>query len=193
MNTDFARQQMIEQQVRAWEVLDSNVLDGLREVPRELFVPGGYEALAFADTEIPVGHGQRMMTPTIEGRVLQALEAAGHLRFHGHRLNGANAAQNFDDEVLPPVVVRRPIEKNLAQLAAQPGCGNGEQDKNTCRHQGQPAAKIGDRGDENKRERQVDQRPHRLTGIKVFQPRQGVEVFQMFADALLFEGRETGG
>ncbi|MCJ7592908.1 MAG: protein-L-isoaspartate O-methyltransferase [Woeseiaceae bacterium] len=77
MNTDFARQQMIEQQVRAWAVLDVNVLEGLKEVPRELFVPDGYEALAFADTEIPIGHGQWMMTPTIEGRVLQALGLAG--------------------------------------------------------------------------------------------------------------------
>lgn len=77
MNTDFARQQMIEQQVRAWDVLDANVLSGLQEVPRELFVPDGYAALAFADTEIPIGHGQMMMTPTIEGRVLQALGLVG--------------------------------------------------------------------------------------------------------------------
>jgi len=77
MNTDFARQQMIKQQVRAWEVLDENVLDLLQEVQRELFVPEGFEALAFADTEIPIGHGERMMTPTIEGRVLQALMLAG--------------------------------------------------------------------------------------------------------------------
>jgi protein-L-isoaspartate(D-aspartate) O-methyltransferase len=77
MNTDFARQQMIEQQVRAWDVLDENVLDGLKEVRRELFVAKDFAALAFADTEIPIGHGQKMMTPTIEGRVLQALELAG--------------------------------------------------------------------------------------------------------------------
>lgn len=77
MNTDFARQQMIRQQVRAWDVLDQNVLDGLGEVARECFVPEGFEALAFADTEIPLGHGQFMMTPTIEGRVLQALGLVG--------------------------------------------------------------------------------------------------------------------
>jgi len=65
MNTDFARRQMIEQQVRAWDVFDVNVLDGLREVPRELFVPEGFASL------------QMMMTPTIEGRVLQALGLAG--------------------------------------------------------------------------------------------------------------------
>ncbi len=77
MNIDFARQQMIEQQVRAWDVLDVTVLNGLKEVPRELFVPEGFAALAFADSEIPLGHGQMMMTPTIEGRVLQALGLVG--------------------------------------------------------------------------------------------------------------------
>lgn len=77
MNKDFARQQMIEQQVRAWDVLDANVLNGLKEVPREAFVPDGFEALAFSDSEIPLGNGQMMMTPTIEGRVLQALGLVG--------------------------------------------------------------------------------------------------------------------
>src|SRR5210317_183068 len=74
MNIDFARQQMINQQVRAWTVLEPSVLAVLSEVPREKFVPGAYESLAFADTEIPLGHGQFMMTPTVEGRVLQALD-----------------------------------------------------------------------------------------------------------------------
>jgi protein-L-isoaspartate(D-aspartate) O-methyltransferase len=74
MNIDFARQQMIDQQVRAWTVLDPAVLDVLSAVPREKFVPKAYESLAFADMEIPLGHGEYMMTPTVEGRVLQALE-----------------------------------------------------------------------------------------------------------------------
>jgi len=73
MDTDFARQQMVDQQVRAWDVLHPDILRVLSEVPREQFVPTGFEALAFADTEIPIGHGQAMMTPTLEGRVLQAL------------------------------------------------------------------------------------------------------------------------
>ena len=77
MNTDFARQQMVKQQARAWDVLDQNVLAVLSDVPRERFVPAGFESLAFADTEIPIGHDQKMMTPTIEGRVLQALQLAG--------------------------------------------------------------------------------------------------------------------
>ena len=74
MNTDLARRQMVQQQVRAWDVFDADILDLLASVPREQFVPAGLESLAFADTEIPIGHGQFMMTPTIEGRVLQALE-----------------------------------------------------------------------------------------------------------------------
>ena len=73
MNRDFARQQMVQQQIRAWDVLDLNILDVLMQVPREQFVPSEFESLAFADTEIPIGHGQLMMTPTLEGRVLQAL------------------------------------------------------------------------------------------------------------------------
>ena len=77
MNTDFARQKMIEQQVRAWDVFDPEVLEALFRIPREQFVPFGYEALAFADTQIPIGHGQMMMTPTIEGRVLQSLDLCG--------------------------------------------------------------------------------------------------------------------
>ena len=77
MNTDFARQQMIEQQIRAWDVFDTNVLDGLREMRRELFVPAEFEALAFADAGFPLGHGEVMMTPTFEGRVLQALALTG--------------------------------------------------------------------------------------------------------------------
>ena len=74
MNTDFARLQMVEQQVRAWDVLDANILAVMTEVPREQFVPSGFESLAFADTEIPIGHGQYMMTPAVEGRLLQSLE-----------------------------------------------------------------------------------------------------------------------
>ena len=77
MNVDYARQQMIDQQVRAWTILDEPVLETLGSIERERFVPQGYETLAFADMEIPLGHGESMMTPTIEGRVLQALELDG--------------------------------------------------------------------------------------------------------------------
>jgi len=70
---EFARRQMIDQQVRAWDVLDEQVLETLATVPRELFVPAGYREVAFADTAIPLGHGQSMFTPQLEGRCLQAL------------------------------------------------------------------------------------------------------------------------
>jgi protein-L-isoaspartate(D-aspartate) O-methyltransferase len=73
MDTEFARQQMVEQQVRAWDVLNASVLQILVDVPREQFVPPEFRSMAFADTEIPIGHGESMMTPTVEGRVLQAL------------------------------------------------------------------------------------------------------------------------
>ncbi len=68
-----ARQQMIDQQVRTWEVLDPRVLEVLAAIPREHFVPEAYAGVAFADTEIPIGHGQFMLSPGLEGRILQAL------------------------------------------------------------------------------------------------------------------------
>jgi protein-L-isoaspartate(D-aspartate) O-methyltransferase len=76
MQTEFARVQMITQQVRAWDVFDERVLDAMRRVPREIFVPEQYAGLAFADTGIPLGNGQHMLPPNIVGRLLQALEAA---------------------------------------------------------------------------------------------------------------------
>ena len=74
MNFDVARTQMLGQQLRAWEVLDDRVLRAFAETPRERFVPSDYLELAFADAEIPLGHGQSMLAPKIEGRILQALE-----------------------------------------------------------------------------------------------------------------------
>lgn len=74
MNLEFARNQMLRQQIRAWEVLDDRVLDVLGTVPREAFVPADYRDVAFADLEIPIGHGQSMMAPKVEGRMLQALQ-----------------------------------------------------------------------------------------------------------------------
>lgn len=74
MNIDFARRQMVQQQVRSWDVSDPTVLQVISELQREQFVPDGYEALAYADTEIPLPHGQAMLTPNVEGRLLQALE-----------------------------------------------------------------------------------------------------------------------
>lgn len=73
LDTKRARFNMIEQQVRTWEVLDTRVLDVLSEVPREDFVSEQYRGMAFADFELPIGAGQHMLKPVIEGRMLQAL------------------------------------------------------------------------------------------------------------------------
>ena len=73
MDTLAARQQMVDQQIRTWEVLDPRVLDALSAVPREAFVPPEYRELAFADTPIPIGFGQTMLAPKLQGRILQAL------------------------------------------------------------------------------------------------------------------------
>src|ERR1700724_3536181 len=73
MDTVAARQQMVDQQIRTWEVLDPRVLDVLSAVPREAFVPVGYRELAFADTPIPIGFGQSMLAPVLQGRILQAV------------------------------------------------------------------------------------------------------------------------
>lgn len=73
MNIELARFNMIEQQVRPWDVLDQRVLDLMSQIPREAFVPEQLRALAFADTMLPLGNGEVMMEPKLEGRILQAL------------------------------------------------------------------------------------------------------------------------
>ncbi len=76
MNFDQARHNMVEQQVRPWEVLDARVLELLSSIQREDFVPVRYRKMAFADLAIPLDHDQQMMKPVVEGRMLQALEIA---------------------------------------------------------------------------------------------------------------------
>ena len=73
MDFETARYNMVEQQVRPWEVLDQAVLDRLAAIPRERFVPDDYLRLAYADTRIPLGEGDVMMPPREEARLLQAL------------------------------------------------------------------------------------------------------------------------
>lgn len=74
MNVEQARQNMVENQVRPWEVLDARVLEVIRRVHREDFVATAHRQLAFADLCLPLGHGEVMMKPVVEGRVLQALD-----------------------------------------------------------------------------------------------------------------------
>jgi protein-L-isoaspartate(D-aspartate) O-methyltransferase len=75
MTIDYAkaRETMVEQQVRPWDVLDVRVLDVLAELPRDAFVPAQHRSLAYADIGLPIGHGESMMKPVLEGRMLQAL------------------------------------------------------------------------------------------------------------------------
>ena len=74
MDFERARFNMVEQQVRTWEVFDQRVLETLMTVRREQFVPQSYRTLAFAEVEIPLGFGERMLRPVIEGKVLQAVQ-----------------------------------------------------------------------------------------------------------------------
>ena len=74
LNLAQARHNMIEQQIRPWDVLDQRVLELIAALPREDFVPPGYLSLAYADINIPLEHGQTMMAPKVEARMVQALE-----------------------------------------------------------------------------------------------------------------------
>lgn len=78
MNLEQARFNMIEQQIRPWEVLDQSVLSLLAAVRREDFVPPAYRALAFVDTEVPLPEGQCMLAPKVEARLLQDLSVGLH-------------------------------------------------------------------------------------------------------------------
>src|SRR6476469_1313144 len=78
MNIEQARFNMIEQQIRPWNVLDQDVLDLLLVVKREDFVPAAHKALAFVDTEIPLGGGEAMFTPKLEARIMQEVLVKKH-------------------------------------------------------------------------------------------------------------------
>jgi len=80
MNVEQARFNMIEQQIRPWDVLDQSVLTLLALVKREDFVPPAYRALAFVDTEVPLPCGQSMLAPKVEARLLQELDVRKHER-----------------------------------------------------------------------------------------------------------------
>ena len=71
---EIARRNMVLQQIRPWDVFDERVLSAIQTIPREKFVPEAYLGLAFADIEVPIGHGQAMMAPRVEARMLQSLD-----------------------------------------------------------------------------------------------------------------------
>jgi protein-L-isoaspartate(D-aspartate) O-methyltransferase len=109
MNTEQARFNMIEQQIRPWEVLDQDVLSLLTVVKREDFVPPALRELAFVDTELPLPLGQAMLAPKVEARLLQALHVARHERVlevgagsgHMAALLAHKAQQVFSLEIRP--------------------------------------------------------------------------------------------
>ncbi|MDA3877822.1 MAG: protein-L-isoaspartate O-methyltransferase [Halothiobacillus sp.] len=72
-DTELARFNMVEQQIRPWDVLDKRVLETLFKIPREQFVPAEQRNFAFSDTPLLIGHGETMLPPVVEGRILQAL------------------------------------------------------------------------------------------------------------------------
>jgi protein-L-isoaspartate(D-aspartate) O-methyltransferase len=80
MDYELARFNMVEQQIRPWEVLDPKVLDLLHKVKREDYVPQVYRSLAFVDMDIPLGDGESMWAPKIEAKVLQSLQLRGQER-----------------------------------------------------------------------------------------------------------------
>lgn len=77
MNLEQARFNMVEQQIRPWQVLDTAVLHVLSHVPREVFVPAAYRALAYTDTDIPLAHGQSMLPPRVDARLMHDLHLTG--------------------------------------------------------------------------------------------------------------------
>lgn len=125
MNLEQARANMVEQQIRPWEVLDQDVLDLLYVVPREEFVPEEHRALAFSELEIPIGEDERMWQPKLEARVLQdlalkktdrALEVgtgSGYLT----ALLAHRAAQVFSVEIKPALAAfgRSNLERHGAE------------------------------------------------------------------------------
>lgn len=113
MQTADAREQMIEQQVRAWEVLDARVLAILRQVPREQFVPPGQSFAAFADVQVPLPCGQRMLRPSLAGRLLQALQLTP-----GERVLEVGSGSGFVSACLRAAGTRVRTLEIFAELAA---------------------------------------------------------------------------
>lgn len=124
MNFEQARFNMIEQQIRPWDVLDTQILQLLATVKREDFVPTAHHALAFVDMEIPLGHGECMLAPRVEARLLQDLHVQKHEKvleigtgsgyfaaLLGHRAQNVLSLEINAD-------LARGAEKNLAQAGA---------------------------------------------------------------------------
>jgi len=127
MNIEKARFNMVEQQVRPWDVLDGRVLDLMASLPREQFVPPEYQQLAFADVRIPLGHGQEMQPPREEGRLLQALNVQpsdtaleiGTGSGYVTALLASAARQVFSVDIIPEFVTSAQAKLNSLGLASK--------------------------------------------------------------------------
>lgn len=134
MDVEQARFNMVEQQIRPWDVLDQEVLDLLFVMKREEFVPPAWRSLAFADLEIPLGHGQTMLSPKLEARMLQELQlrkadkvleigtGSGFMA----ALLAAKADQVVTVEILPELaaMARRNLQRSgVANVSVEEGDG----------------------------------------------------------------------
>ena len=117
MNTDQARFNMIEQQIRPWNVLRAEVLQTLADVPREAFVPAHLLSLAFSDTSIPLGHGASMMEPRMEARLVHDLNLQGHERVLEIGTGSGYSAALLSRHAKEVVTVE--IQAELAKAAAE--------------------------------------------------------------------------
>ena len=121
MNLEQARFNMVEQQIRTWEVLDQDVLDLLLIIKREEFVPAAWRKLAFADVEIPLGHNATMFSPKIEAHALQGLQLKRHEKVleigagsgHMAALLAAHADHVWSMELVPELAAM--ARENLAR------------------------------------------------------------------------------
>lgn len=115
MDRAYARRQMVRQQVRAWEVYDEETLELLNNLQRHEFVPEAFADLAYADTQIPLPEGQVMMTPTVEGKLLQAVDPRA-----GERVLDVGAGSGFLAACLASLagsVLSIDIHSSLVQMA----------------------------------------------------------------------------
>ena len=116
MDRGYARRQMVRQQVRTWDVFDEDTLAVLSRLNRHEFVPSDYADLAYAETSIPLPHGQEMMTPLIEGRLIQALDPGA-----GDRVLEVGSGSGFLTACLASLaesVVSVDIYEDLKRMAA---------------------------------------------------------------------------
>ena len=116
MNIEQARFNMIEQQIRPWNVLNLSVLELLAVVKREDFVPDEHRALAFVDTEVPLPHGQCMLAPKVEARLLQELAVHKHERVLEIGAGSGHMAALLAHKAQQVTTLE--IEPDLARLAA---------------------------------------------------------------------------